>query len=159
LLPFTRETFSEFLVRAKLKTYAAEGDDALVEPALRGARQLEYREPPFFYRDVYFGAAFFVGQEVVYLESDPVWSMSYAGGVTHSYNNPADLERIYGFLREALLLVQPDRPFRGPKRFSNTGLYYEDMSQGTVESFWGYEVIREGVTAAYELRYNGGMLR
>ena len=32
------------------------------------------------YRDIYFGLAYFVGQETVTVKQRPVWSMSYAGG-------------------------------------------------------------------------------
>jgi hypothetical protein len=156
-----REEFTEFLVRAKLSTYAAQADEATMEPALTvtGSRQLEYREPPLLYRDIYFGMTYFVGQEVVYYGDEPIWSMGYAGGVTTPYSEQKERDRIYGFLREVLAHVQPERPFRGPKRFGKGSLYYEDMSQGAIEGFSGYEVIREGVTVAYELRYNGGAIR
>lgn len=76
----------DFLVRAKRHTYASHVDDASVTPLLSGSRQLEYREDSFFYRDIYFGVNYFVGQETVYNEEQPYWAMSYAGGVNPSIN-------------------------------------------------------------------------
>lgn len=78
---YTEETLLDFLIRAKNPTYASQGDEASVSPLLEGSRQLEFREGPFFYRDVYFGMRFFTELEVVYHQGRPVWSMSYSGGV------------------------------------------------------------------------------
>lgn len=71
----------EFLRAAKAATYAAQGDDASVPPALPDSKQLEFRDGPFLYRDIYLGMFRFVGQEVVYLADRALWSMSYAGGL------------------------------------------------------------------------------
>ena len=40
------------------------------------AKQLEYSEPDLSYRDIYFGMAFFVGQETVTANERTIWSMS-----------------------------------------------------------------------------------
>ncbi|WP_376768623.1 DUF5680 domain-containing protein [Paenibacillus foliorum] len=34
----------------------------------------------YFYRDIYFGSAFFIGQETVEFGSRPIWSTVYSGG-------------------------------------------------------------------------------
>lgn len=60
------ESILDFLVESKRQTYAAQGDNASVTPLLPGSRQLEYRNGSLFYRDVYFGVAYFVGQETIY---------------------------------------------------------------------------------------------
>ena len=75
------EPFIAFLIQAKLHTYAAQGDAANVMPLLSGAKQLEYREGDWFYRDIYFGGDYFVGQETIYFQERPFWSMGYAGGL------------------------------------------------------------------------------
>jgi hypothetical protein len=54
------------LVEAKRRTYAGLDDDATVStPIIAGSKQLEYSAGELSYRDIYFGMAFFVGQEVV----------------------------------------------------------------------------------------------
>jgi hypothetical protein len=79
-----RPAFMTFLVNAKRQTYAAQGDDATVTPLVPGSRQLEYQEGALLYRDIYFGGAYFVGQETVYEGPTPVWAMGYGGGVIPS---------------------------------------------------------------------------
>jgi len=85
-----RDRFVDFLLRAKRATYAGQDDEATVAPLVPRSKQLEYRDGDYLHRDIYFGMACFVGQEVVSLRSEPVWSMSYAGG---------DSRTIYRFLR------------------------------------------------------------
>ena len=66
------ESILDFLVDAKRQTYSSQGDDASVSPLLIGSRQLEYRNGTFFYRDIYFGVAYFVGQETIYKVEQPI---------------------------------------------------------------------------------------
>lgn len=137
-----------FLVNAKCRTYAGGGRGADTSPLLPGSRQLEYREEDLLYRDVYFGAAFFVGQEMVYEGSTPVWAMSYAGGVIPG-SRLATIE-LYKFLRAALRRVNADRPYRGPSQWREGRLTYADESEGDIRRFQGTEVITcEGEPVQY----------
>lgn len=52
-----REEFLRFLLEAKRRTYAAQGDEATVPPVLPGAKQLEWQEGDWLYRDLSFGMA------------------------------------------------------------------------------------------------------
>ena len=148
----------DFLIRAKQHTYAAQGGEASVSPLLPGSRQLEYQEDPFFYRDIYFGVSFFVGQETVYIEEQPYWSMSYAGGVDASKTLQEDVRKIYAFLRSALRRVSREWIFRGPDEFSDGTYRYENQQDGDFTIFHGAEIIRENDKIVYMLRYNGGVL-
>jgi hypothetical protein len=150
---------SDFLVEAKRQTYAAQGDDASVVPALAGSKQLEYRSAGFTYRDIYFGMSRFVGQELVSREGEPIWSMAYAGGLIVQTAQPAEPRPIFGFLREALLLVDAQRPFRGPTTFTADGLGYVNESDGDVGAFRGTERILRDGTPVYRLDYAGGVLQ
>lgn len=156
---FSREIFLRFLVQAKRHTYAGQGDDATVTPLLPGSRQLEYRNGMFFYRDIYVGVAYFVGQEIVYYQNQPVWSMGYAGGVTPTLSNCNAIGSIYAFLRMALRQVADERPYRGPQLFRDAPYVYTNQSQGTVAAFWGREIITCDEAKVYELHYSGGFLR
>jgi hypothetical protein len=78
---FDQEEFIAFLVRAKRATYASAGGEMIVAAILPESHQLEYAEGPFLYRDVYYGQVFFAGQETVFYDGQPVWSMVYAGGM------------------------------------------------------------------------------
>jgi hypothetical protein len=148
-----------FLVTAKRATYAARGDEASVPPRLNGSRQLEFSEGPWFYRDVYFGTGFFVGQEVVEFEHRPVWSMSYAGGAKALASTAVEIRALYKFLREALRRVDEATPFRGPPIYRSEALVYRCDVSGTVARFRGSETIMDGDRKAYGLTFSGGLLR
>lgn len=155
---FTHDELIHFLLHAKRRTYADQGDEASVAPLLPGSKQLEYREAPFFYRDIYFGIAFFVGQETVYFRDRPVWAMSYTGGIISEITDPGEIRRIYVFLRQALQLVAYERPFRGPQTHRAGPYRYLDATQGDITRFRGEEMILSGDKRVYELRYSGGIL-
>jgi hypothetical protein len=147
---------SDFLVQAKRATYAALGDGASVNPLLPASRQLEYQLGEVLYRDIYFGFAFFVGQETVYEMDKPIWAMGYAGGVTDAN---ADVNAVYTFLRFALRQVDTANPYRGPGLIRGDGFQYTSQTTGTLEKFWGIERISGNRAILYELRYHGGRLR
>jgi len=158
-LSASRPEFMTFLVNAKGQTYAAQGDDATVTPLVPGSRQLEYQAGTLLYRDIYFGGAYFVGQETVYEGSTPVWAMGYAGGVIPPEASRSAVSEVYRFLRAALRQVTVERPYRGPRQWREDGFVYTDDSQGDIDSFWGIETITHEGQSVYQLRYSGGLLR
>jgi len=150
---------AEFLVRARQHTYAARGDEEGVSPLLPGTRQFEYSEEPFLYRDVSVGMGYFSGLEVVYHNEQPIWTMSYAGGVWPTNVLTEEIPAIYTFLREALQLVEASQPFRGPGTYQQSEYLYWNECQGNLMRFTGREAIYHGSLLVYELRYHGGLLR
>ena len=119
---------SEFLVKAKIRTYASEGESG--ERILPdGCKELTYAEDDFRYRDRYFGGNSFVGEEVVWRGEQAVWGMNYYGVVFDAVHAPGE---IYHFLKDALKQVTVERPFRGPRSFQEHGLAYVDESSGTL---------------------------
>ena len=157
---FPRRQLITFLCEAKRRTYAAQGDEATVPPLLPGARQLEYREGPWFYRDIYFGMRSFVGQETVYYEEKPVWAMGYAGGLLR---DEADPEEVYRFLRAALRWVSPDCPYRARSIMSREVIVTGTRAMGTWSAFGAWrrssQPIGDREGPVYQLRYEGGLLR
>jgi hypothetical protein len=151
---------SEFLVEAKRKTYAGLDDDATIAaPLLPGSKQLQHRDGDLSYRDIYFGMRFFVGQETVQTGTGAIWSMSYSGGVVPAVIDRGEFLAIYAFLRQALLAIRDDRPFRGPLQFEEDSFRYVNVSSGDVAEFHGEEQILRGGLTVYGLRYGGGLLR
>jgi hypothetical protein len=157
--PFDVDSLASFLLEAKRRTYASQGDAATVTPLLPGTAQLEYRAGPFFYRDIYSGMAYFVGQEIASYQDRPVWSMSYAGGVIPSITDPAAVGAIYAFLRLALRQGTATQPYRGPQVLREGSYRYSNQIEGALDAFWGHERITDGGHLVYELRYSGGLLR
>jgi len=155
-----REQFVDFLLEAKRTTYAGQGDEAtVVTPLVPGSKQLEYRDGDYLYRDIYFGMAYFVSQEVVFHRELAVWSMSYAGGVMPRSGDNSDPRAIYAFLRLALRHGGKDEPYRGPAAFTRDFLTYTNSSSGSLAQFSGVEGISREGAQIYECRYAGGFLR
>ena len=150
--------FAAFLILAKKATYASQGDDASVTPALAGSRQLEFRDRDLFYRDVYFGTVFFAGQETVYVKGRAQWTMVYSGGVKDGVDAD-EIPNIYMFLREALRAVSTDMPFRGPCRYSDGEFTYHNNHSGDMGRFHGTERISRMEHEVYALDYSGGFLQ
>jgi hypothetical protein len=111
------------------------------------------------YRDIYFGEAYFVGQETVYAASSPIWAMCYAGCFTTSVSDQTEAGEIGRVLQAALREVTSEQPYRGPSTFCR-GIYsYVNETEGDVYRFSGMETIARGDEVVYQLRYNGGVLR
>ncbi len=59
-------------------------------------------------------------------------------------------------MREALKLLSPDVPFRGPASFQRYPLRYISDVSGAFEHFYGTEKIFPGGQLVYEGFYHGG---
>lgn len=151
-------TLVAFIRAAKQATYAAQGGVASVEPRIAGSKQLEFRDGPLTYHDIYVGMSRFVGQEMVFENGRPIWSMSYAGGVRDT-TSPDGTVAIYAHLRAALLLAPTSLPVRGPAEHVAGDLRYTCQAEGDLTWFQGLECITSGARTVYELRFSGGLLR
>lgn len=152
------EEFLEFLIEAKKSTYASQGDEASVPPQFNGSKQLEYKSGDYFYRDVYFGMSFFVGQEIVEYKNKPIWSMVYSGGMTGLDYTKDEISNTYRMLRKALKLVDKQSLYRGPSAWKEEEFTYLNEFKEKSKNFYGYESISKNGRKLYELRYNGGIL-
>lgn len=139
----------DFLIRAKRATYAGKGaETASSRPQ---SHDLIYSEADYIYYDTYLGGNKFAGEEALWIKNKPYWSMNYAGRVTGS-NFSGD------FLKEALLNVSYDKPFRGPEHYKNGDYTYDCMVEGRFEWFQGYEVICYQDKQIYECYFHGSVV-
>jgi hypothetical protein len=145
---------AQFIVAAKKATYASQDDNFSLRPLLPGSKYLAFGRPPFFYCDTYFGMNDFAGQEVVYYQNVPVWSMYYRGGVISAEN----MSSIYAFLRKALMTVPLSAPFRGTTSLCEGELQYVNNYVGEIRNFSGEEYIYQSTDLVYRLTYIGGLL-
>lgn len=139
-----------FMLRAKRSTYAAKGREAA--PTRPASHDFAYREGAYLYRDSYFGGECFAGEEVIWREERPVWSMNYAGRVT-GVGFSGD------FLKEALLLGTLEEPYRGPVLYTKGEYAYLCRVEGDMEWFCGQEEILLGGRRIYACRFHGGEIR
>lgn len=139
----------EFLIRAKKATYAGKGAETV--SSREKSHDLIYRDGDYMYYDTYLGTGKFAGEEALWIKNTPFWSMNYIGRVTGS---PFSGD----FLKEALLHVPEDKPFRGPETYSNGDYAYHCETEGTFEWFHGKETICYKGSQIYECIFHGGLV-
>ena len=140
----------EFLLRAKRLTYAGKGAES---PSSRPrSHDLQYAEGDLLYIDTYLGGERFSGEEALWIGGEPVWSMNYSGRVT---GGPFSGD----FLKEALLRVPEDAPFRGPEAYARDGYAYRCGFSGGFDWFQGKETISLDGKEIYECFFHGGAVR
>ena len=139
-----------FLIRAKQATYAGKG--AETASSRTGSHDLVYRENNLMYYDTYLGGDKFAGEEALWISDVPYWSMNYVGRVTGS---PFSGD----FLKEALLHVPEEMPYRGPEKYVNGDYTYSCSVEGDFDWFQGKETISYCGKQIYECFYHGGLIK
>ena len=139
-----------FLIKAKQATYAGKG--AETSSSRVKSHDLIYREGEYMYYDTYLGGDRFAGEEALWISEVPYWSMNYAGRVTGD-NFSGD------FLKEALLRVPEDKPFRGPGDYADGDYRYQCSIDGDFEWFQGKEIISYKGDMIYECYFHGGLIK
>jgi hypothetical protein len=107
-------------------------------PIFLGSKQLEHRSDEFHCRDIYFGMAYFIGQETVATGGQVIWSMSYSGGASLGVTGRKALLDIYAFLRKALLRIPEIRRIAARLRLKRancaTAMSLRETSQSSMVS-------------------------
>lgn len=144
-----KKSVVEFLIRAKRATYAGKG--AETDATRPRSHDLAYREGNLLYYDSYLGGNRFAGEEALWIDDVPRWSMNYAGRVTG--------EAFSGdFLKQALLRVPEDMPFRGPLYYEDGDYVYRCAATGGFDWFQGRETILCQNVEIYECFFHGGRI-
>ena len=104
------------------------------------------------YYDTYLGGDMFAGEEALWISGIPYWCMNYIGRVTGE-NFSGD------FLKEALLHVPEEKPYRGPREYTNGDYVYRCDTDGNFDWFQGKETIDYQGKQIYECRFHGGAIR
>ena len=140
----------DFLIRAKQATYAGKG--AETASSRIKSHDLVYRENDLMYYDTYLGGEKFAGEEALWIADVPYWSMNYVGRVTGS---PFSGD----FLKEALLHVPEEEPYRGPREYVNGDYSYHCETEGSFDWFRGRESIDYQGKQIYECYFHGGLIK
>jgi len=145
----------DFIIKAKISGYASggEGQERKFDD---GSLGFEFMADGYRYLDHYYGFNPFSGTEHIYdVDGLLIWVMNYYGEVLATHSDP---KKIYSFLREAMSLITPAYPFRGPAKLERCNLRYQNKQNGTLDSFDGVEGIYEGDERVYFLHYHGGSM-
>lgn len=139
-----------FLCEAKKQTYAGHG--AETNSSRLASHDLEFTENPYFYYDTYIGGERFSGEEAVWKDGLPVWSMNYTGRVLNGGFSG-------DFLKDALGTVCPEYPYRGRPLHTDGEFTYHCSISGSFGWFSGNEEIFAGRIRVYECMFHGGTVR
>jgi hypothetical protein len=150
----------EFLIEANKKGYAAgegeiEGRTVTHNPD--ASTTIEIKIGNHRLLDHYYGGEPYAGQEVVFEDEKPQWSMVYYGKVVAD----VDAGGVYDILRSALSNPDSEVPLRGPiGEYSVDGLIYRNQCKGDLTSFSGSEDIRREASGeiVYDAHYIGGLV-
>ena len=147
---YINEDIIDFLCKAKKSTYAGKGQEST--PSRPNSHDLEYIEGDLKYIDTYLGGEKFAGEEAVWKDGIPIWSMNYIGRVLD--------ERFSGsFLKEVLSLVPKENPYRGPAIYQNGQHKYHCIINGNFEWYQGHEEIYVEDIKVYECFFHGGSIK
>lgn len=139
-----------FLLAAKKATYAGKGPER--SPSRPASHDLAFECGNLKYIDTYLGAEGFAGEEALWKDDKPLWAMNYAGRVIGDGFSG-------DFLKEALLQVTTELPFRGPELYTSGHFTYVCRVDGDFSWFSGAEEIRAGETKIYECLFHGGLIK
>ena len=148
---------AQFLVKAKKNAYA--GGEKEISPQRQGFREMEYQVGDWYYRDSFTGFFQAPGQEVVYYKEKPVWAMAYSGGMRKElHGNAVFAKKTFEFLIKCLSQVEENKPFRGPRNFSEGDFSYEMQAKGDITDFSGKEKIFFKGKEVFKQFFIGGVI-
>lgn len=176
----TDKELKAFIIKAKRACYAS---GASPKAGSRpGSQELTYREGNLEYVDSYYGSVQFCGQETVWDGAEPAWGMNYwgetieaglaaasgrqdanASDLSSANEGATSLFDLSSFLKEALMKVDEDAPFRGPgeykKKFGSFTAIYRCFWTGDLSGLTGDETISVDDRAVFRLFFHGGKIR
>ena len=148
------EKLNDFLNEAHKNSYASAR--AVKTNSLRPrSEDYHFVEDNLTYHDTYFGGGKFIGEEIVYMNNEPVWGMNYYGGTV---KEDVQVEDIYKFLKSALLQQTDTFSARGPKEYRNGFFEYQNKTEGSLINFSGKETILVNQEILYQGLYHGGLI-
>jgi hypothetical protein len=145
------DSLKQFLIASNKAGYAGGNEKKwLKEPD--GSTTIPFTKGQWTSHDNFFGGEPYGGRIVVSYAGKAVWMMVYYGWVKVGIN--PDL--VYGILREALMSMPEDHPYRGPSRFEKDTLVYKNTWTGEPDRYSGEEKITQNGKLIYKATYFGG---
>ena len=141
-LEINLEELTNFIVKAKKNGYAGGGEYLRLKD---GSKIFTFQEKDLHYEDRFWGSIQAPGREVVRFKDEKgqgIWFMAYSGGMLPKFWGDKRLSHItFEFLKDALMQITPDSPFRGPGKYENVNFIYEAWAEGDFQRFSGKEQI------------------
>ena len=143
------EKLIAFRLEANVNTYAAFKNE--VDSTRPQSHDFRYKNGSWLYHDTYVGGERFAGEEAIWHNGVSVYAMNYMGRVlSDSFSG--------NFLKEALLRVPEEEPYRGPRDYAEGDYAYHCETEGSFDWFQGKETISYRGKMIYECFYHGGLI-
>jgi hypothetical protein len=144
-----------FIVRAKACTYV--GGGAKSAPCRPMSHDLQFVDGDWSYLDSYFGGTDFIGEEAIWYDGNPVWTMNYYGYILKpELITPSQAGQV---IKASLSRMYMEGRFLGGFQHNEGEFTYFDTSEGDFCRFTGREWIQRDGFKAYELVYHGGLIK
>lgn len=149
----SKEALQQFLIDSNKAGYAG-GDEKKWIKEPDGSTTIPFEKGEWRSHDNFFGGEPYGGRVIVFHQEKPQWMMVYYGWVEEGVNT----DNVYGILRNALMQMPEDAPFRGPKEYKEGEFTYSNSWSGDVERYSGEEQITQGENVIYKANYMGGLV-
>ena len=147
------ELLTQFLIDSNKTGYAGgEEKKWIKEPD--ESTTIPYEKGEWKSHDNFFGGEPYGGRIIVSYKNKPVWMMVYYGWVSEGIS----ADPIYKVLRNALMHMPDEAPFRGPRELKDGEYMYTNSWSGNVERYSGEEQITQKEKLIYKANYMGGLV-
>lgn len=143
----------QFLIASNKAGYAG-GNEKAWKKEKNHSTTIEFKQGDWYSHDNFFGGEPYGGRVVVFYKDKPVWMMVYYGWVVEG----VAVDSIYAILRNALMRMPEEAPFRGPKEYCEKSFIYSNTWQGSITRYFGEEKIMHNNSIIYTSNYRGGFV-
>ncbi len=148
-----KEALRQFLVDSNKAGYAG-GDEKKWIKEPDGSTTIPFEKSAWQSHDNFFSGEPYGGRVIVFYDNKPYWMMVYYGWVPEGVAT----DPVYAVLRNALMQMPEDAPFRGPREYKQDNYTYSNTWTGDVERYSGEERITEAEKLVYKANYMGGLV-
>ena len=146
-------TLRQFLTDSNKAGYAG-GDEKKWIKESDGSTTIPFKKGDWRSHDNFFGGEPYGGRVIVFYKNKPYWMMVYYGWVVEG----VDINLIYDVLRNALMRMPEEAPFRGPREYREGEFTYSNIWTGDIEKYSGEEQISQHKKLVYKANYIGGIV-
>ncbi len=147
------ELLRQFLIDSNKAGYAG-GEEKKWIKEDNGSTTIPFEKGNWKSHDNFFGGEPYGGRTVVSYKNKPMWIMVYYGLVIES----VEVKQVYEVLKQALMNMPEDYPYRGPKEYKNNDFIYKNFWTGELDNFSGEEKIYKNEKLIYKANYIGGFV-
>lgn len=150
---FNKGSLGRFLIDSNRAGYAGGKEKKWIKES-DGSTTIPFEKGPWRSHDNFFGGEPYGGRTIVFYQRKPCWIMVYYGWVERG----VETDPVYAVLRNALMRMPKEAPYRGPKEYKEGTYVYTNTWKGEIGRFSGEEKITQDGKLIYKANYMGGLV-